>query len=142
MKRFFIDSNIFLRAIVKEDEKVYRECFDFLNRVEAGSIRAVSSNVVFAEVVWVLDSFYEMKKADIIRALQGMKSIKSLKLFDVFDFDLTLSDYSKFGVKYIDALIASIPEIQSRKMIVISYDRDFDKLGVARKEPSDILKSL
>lgn len=42
-------------------------------------------------------------------------------------------------VKFIDALLASIKEIKEKKWKVVSYDRDFDKLGVVRIEPKEII---
>lgn len=138
MKQYFIDSNILLRVIVRENEKSYRECFDFLQKVESGKIGAVTSNMVLAEVVWVLDSFYEMSKAKIVETLERMKGSRFFKLIDNFDFDLALNFYSRYGIKYVDAIIASNPNIQSKKWTIVSYDKDFDKLSVIRKEPSQI----
>ncbi|PIP57688.1 hypothetical protein COX03_01755 [Candidatus Woesebacteria bacterium CG22_combo_CG10-13_8_21_14_all_39_10] len=139
MKRYFIDSNIFLRVIAKENEKSFRECFDFLQKVENRKIDTVTSNVVLAEVVWVLDSFYKVSKTKIVEALERMKASRFFKLVDNFDFDLALASYSRYGIKYVDALIASNLDIRSKKWTIVSYDRDFDKLGIIRKEPSQII---
>jgi predicted nucleic acid-binding protein len=139
MKQYFIDSNVLLRVIVRDSEKSFRECFDFLQKVEGGKINAVTSNVVLAEVVWVLDSFYKMSKTKIVEALEKMRSSRFFKLVDNFDFDLALSFYSRYGIKYVDAIMASNHNIQSKKWTVVSYDKDFDKLGVIRKEPSQIV---
>ena len=138
MKRYFIDSNILLRVIARDSEKSFRECFDFLQKVESGKINAVTSNIVLAEVVWVLDSFYEMNKTKIAEALERMKGSRFFKLIDNYDFDLALSFYSRYGIKYVDAIIASNRDVQSKKWVIVSYDKDFDKLGVIRKEPSQI----
>jgi len=139
MKQYFIDSNIFLRVMVRENKKSFRESLDFLQKVESGKIEAVTSNIVLAEVVWVLDSFYEMSKAKIVEALERMKGSRFFKLVDNFDFDLALSLYSRYGTKYVDALIVSNPNIRSKKWAIVSYDKDFDKLGAIRKEPSQIV---
>jgi predicted nucleic-acid-binding protein len=42
--------------------------------------------------------------------------------------------------KWIDCLIASAPDIQSGETAVVSYDRDFDRLGVVRLEPGVALR--
>jgi len=44
---------------------------------------------------------------------------------------------AKYKVKYGDCLIATqIP----KGVTLVSYDKDFDKLGVGRKEPAELLK--
>ncbi len=55
-----------------------------------------------------------------------------------YDFKVALKIYAEKNVKFIDALIASIPQIQAKEWTVISYDRDFDKIGINRKEPMGI----
>ena len=46
--------------------------------------------------------------------------------------------YAGHSVKFIDALITSIPQIAGGDMIAVSYDKDFDKLNVKRKEPKEV----
>lgn len=142
MNVYFVDSNIFLRIIVREDKKSFSDCSAFLKDVETGKIRVFTSNIILAEVVWVLNSFYGLDKKRIVKALNGINAIKSLKLVDDFDFDCALNFYSKFGVKYIDSLIASIPGIFSKKWTVVSYDKDFDRLSVLRKEPGEVVRRI
>jgi len=46
--------------------------------------------------------------------------------------------YSSKNVKFIDAMIASVDQIVSGSWVVVSYDKDFDKLGVKRAEPGGL----
>ena len=135
---YFIDSNIFLRVIVEEDSKSFSECKELLQKVEGRKIRGFSSNIVMAEIVWVLSSYYKMKKLKVLEGLLGIRNLTTLKLIDKYQFDLALKLYSKFKVKFIDCLIASIPQIFSKTWPIISYDKDFDKLDVVRFEPGEV----
>jgi len=56
--------------------------------------------------------------------------------------NLAIEIYEKFPVKFIDALIVSNPKIFKKEITIISYDKDFDKLNVKRKEPKDVLKGI
>lgn len=136
---YFIDANIFLRIIVKENEKSFDDCSNLLQSVLKGEIKAVSSNIILAEIVWVLNSYYKLSKDKIVEALKRINSIGGLKLVDKFDSNLALEYFAQKSVKYIDCLIVSITEIDNRKWTIVSYDRDFDKIGVLRKEPRDIV---
>lgn len=41
--RYFIDTNIFLR-VLKEDNKTFKDCFDFLDMIRDGKIKAFTSD--------------------------------------------------------------------------------------------------
>lgn len=136
---YFIDSNIFLRILVKENEKVFKECFLILNLIRQNKIKAFTSTLVLSEIEWVLEGFYKFSKEEIIKGLYSILKLKNLKIIDKFNSGLAIEIYKKFPVKFIDALIASNPQIYQKKVIVISYDKDFDKINVIRKEPKQII---
>ena len=134
---YFIDTNIFLRALVKENEKTFKECYQFLKLVEERRLRALTSSLVLAEIEWVLGSFYKFEKTKVVQALGSVLSLKGLQIIDAINPRLALEIFREKNVKFIDALIASDPRIFKKEVIVVSYDRDFDKIGVLRKKPKE-----
>lgn len=134
----FIDTNIFLRVVVKDDRRKVADCETLIRSIIEGKIKAITSSLVLAELVWTCLSFYKISKFEVIKILRGVLSIKNLKIEDKFEPLSAIEYYTKYGVKFIDCLIASNPKAGSRKMKVISYDKDFDKLGVIRIEPDQI----
>ncbi len=139
---YFIDTNIFLRALHKENEKLFRESISLLTSIKENKIEAYTATVVLTEVVWTLSSFYKISKGKIIEGLTGIINLSGLKIMDQYNQLRALELYEKHSIKYIDALIASNEDIYTKKLIVVSYDRDFDKLKIIRKEPGEIIKSL
>ena len=139
---YFIDSNIFIRVLELENKKVFEECSRILDMVRRGEIKAFVSNLVLSEIVWVLGSSYKEGRRKIIKSLTGIRNLENLDVIDNFDTHKAIDLYSKHSVKFIDSLIASIPQINSKKMTVISYDKDFDKLGVSRIEPNHLINQL
>ncbi len=137
---YFIDTNIFLRVLVKEDEGVFKDCQKFLNLIRQNKIKASTSTIILSEIDWVLESFYKFPKEKVIEGLSSILKLKNLKITDRFNPDLAIEIYKNSLVKFIDALIASNPQIFQKKVIVVSYDKDFDKIGVKRKEPKEIIK--
>jgi predicted nucleic-acid-binding protein len=99
----------------------------------------VSSSLVLAEFAWTLKSYYQLNKEEIVEALQAVQGIRNLKFIDHQNVLLGNELYSMHPVKYIDALIASVPTLQDGSMAIISYDKDFDRLRVKRLEPSALL---
>ncbi len=140
---YFIDSNIFIRYFATEEgnSKVFEDCKNFIELLCDGRFKAVTSHLVFAEVVWVLGKVYKVDKKDILQILKFLSTISNLKMIDKFQTDLSNKFYIEKNVKYIDSLIASVPEIQKKKWVVVSYDKDFDKLKVLRKEPEQVAVS-
>ena len=139
MKKYFLDSNIFLRVFTGDDSRMLGECQALLEGIKKGKINAVTSSVVLSEIVWTLGSFYKFPKAKVVEAIKSIISISRLKIEDDYSMLTALEIYENNAVKFIDSLIASNHMIFSRGWVVISYDKDFDKLGVIRKEPSQIV---
>lgn len=138
MLKYFIDTNIFLRTLIEEDKDSFKACFNFLQKLKTNQIKGVTSNIVLSEIVWTLLSYYKFSKSEVIKALSGVLNLRGLGIVDKFQPDLAISLYETKGVKFVDALIASNPDIFEKKWIVISYDQDFDKMDIKRMEPGKI----
>lgn len=137
---YFIDTNIFLRTLLRDEEEKFRDCLEFLNKVKRGEIKVFTSILILAEINWTLLRFYKFPKEKVIEGLNSIIKLKNLKIINKFNANLAMETYEKFPIKFIDALISSNPQIYQKKVIVVSYDKDFDKIKIIRKEPKQILK--
>lgn len=137
---YFIDTNIFLRTLINDNENFFKECVGFLELVKNGKIKAQTSCLVLSEVSWTLSSFYNSGKDKVVESLYSIINLKNLKFNEKFNSNFGVQIYEQNNIKLTDAFIASHSKIQSKEMIVVSYDKDFDKLGVIRKEPGEIIK--
>ena len=135
---YFVDTNVFLRVLVRDEEKSYRECINFLQKVKEGRLKAYTSSLVLAETHWTLASFYQFSKEKIIEALWSIISLRKLKIVDEHNLLAALNFYETNTVKFIDALTASQSLVLKKGAVVVSYDKDFDKLDIPRKEPGEI----
>ncbi|MBI3379420.1 PIN domain-containing protein [Candidatus Gottesmanbacteria bacterium] len=138
--QYFIDTNIFLRSLYKENPKIFNECVDFIKAIKEKRLDAYTGTIILTEVVYTLKSFYNFEKYKIIQGLQGIINISGLKILDNYNQLLALDLYEKYSIKYVDALIASMSEVYDKEMIVVSYDRDFDKLPILAFTPGEVLK--
>ncbi|MFH1602172.1 MAG: PIN domain-containing protein [Candidatus Shapirobacteria bacterium] len=139
--KYFIDTNIFLRVLIKENEAVFNDCLRFLQKVKAGKIKAITASLVLAEIAWALSSYYEFAPRKVALSVRGILNLKGLNIMDKYDHLLALQLFESKKVKYIDALLASIKEIQTGKWTIVSYDKDFDKLKIKRLEPKKIISA-
>ena len=137
--RYFIDTNIFLRTLIKENKKTFDECFKLLSEIKIGNLKASTSHVVLAELVWTLSSYYGFSKEKVVTAVKSVVNLRGLQFIDGYQAHMSLELYEKKPVKFIDALIASIKTIREKTWVVVSYDKDFDKMGISRKEPGELV---
>lgn len=138
--RYFLDTNIFIRFLVseKENKRLFEECHKFLINVRNGQIKTITTSFVFAELVWVCSKFYNFPKIKIAQALKALSSIGIRFVDDYCNINQAIYLFENYNVKFTDCLIASC--INDKKdVILISYDKDFDKLGVKRKEPGKVV---
>lgn len=139
---FFLDANIFLRVLTGDDKKQFDECLKLLGLLKRNKIEAYTNTVVLAEIAWTLTSFYGITRKKVIDGIKSIINIRGLKIIDAYNHLKALDLYEKYSVKFIDALIASGNDVINRKNVIVSYDRDFDKLPVIRQEPKAILKEI
>lgn len=132
---YFIDTNIFLRTLIKEDETQFERCKKFLQQVKENKIEAYTNTLVLAEIVWTLSSYYQFKKDQVVGAVRSVLNLRGLKIIDSYNHLIALELYEKHQVKYIDAVIASDAGVSSKKAQIVTYDQDFTKLGVLSKTP-------
>lgn len=129
MQKSLIDTNLIIRFLTSDDSEKAINVEELLK----GAGKKVLLDVVVAEIVWVLKSYYKLDKADIvdkIRALIHVKTIScSRKLLDA-----SINAWEKNNISYIDAYL--VAHAQQRDLTIYSYDERFDKVdGVNRKEP-------
>lgn len=139
---YLIDSNIFLRVFVRSNEQMSQECTSLIHAITEERLEAYIPLLVAIEVQFVLDSFYRFEKHQVIEAMKSMIATNNLQQVDDLSFELAIELFDAKNVKFTDCLLASSKRIQEGKAAIVSYDRDFDKLGIRRLDPHDVLKKI
>jgi uncharacterized protein len=135
--KYFLDTNIFLRFLVADNQKAHEACSTLFLLIEEKKVKVATSALVFAEIVWVLQSFYRFPKAEVHNALKAFTALP-LSYEDKTNVSVAINLHASHAVKFVDALLASHPSLQNGKMTIVSYDKDFDSLRVRRIEPQDM----
>lgn len=139
---YLLDSNIFLRVFVKSDLQASQDCSMVLRAITENRIVAHIPHLVAIEVQFVLDSFYRFEKYQVIEAMKSMIATSNLHWRDDLSLPVAIQLFEEHNVKFVDCMLASSKFVQEEKASILSYDHDFDKLGVHRVEPRDLLKQL
>ncbi len=137
--RYFIDSNIFLRIIAKDSQVKLRECETLVIKISQNKINASTSSLVLTEVVWTCLKGYKLMRNEVKEVIKSITGIKNLRFEDKMKVSTAAEMFDKHNIKFADCLIASHPKMVQGDMIIVSYDRDFDKLGIKRLEPAEVI---
>jgi predicted nucleic acid-binding protein len=69
VKRLWLDANVILRFVTKDPPALAARAARLMAKAEQGEVSLYLSTLVLAEVVWVLQSFYQYSIAEIARVL-------------------------------------------------------------------------
>ena len=133
----FLDTNILLRYLTRDDEDKAQRTFNLLLKVERGEERITTSSLVIFETIYTLQSFYKVPRRTIKELLLPIIALKNLQLSgkDVYyrAFDL----YIDKNISFTDAYNAAYM-IDEEITYVYSWNKDFDKIeGITRLEPEE-----
>jgi len=135
MRRRFVDTNVFLRFLTKDDPAMFERCRDLFRKGIEGEVILVTSGMVIAELIWTLLSYYKVPKAEVV---EKMAVIIGTKGIDIPDRDIIAESLILFGRKNVDYIDAYNAMLMKRHRLeeIYSYDRDFEEIeSVKRLEP-------
>lgn len=126
-KLLCLDTNILTRFFLADHPTLSLKAKDIFLRAQKGEIRIYLDEVVVAEIVWLLSSFYKLEKEKIAQQLLELVSqtwvINPRKKLIM----QTLEFYSKSNLHYIDCWIYSVSREISGKLT--TFDRKLEKLS-------------
>ncbi len=133
----FIDTNIFLRFLTKDDPVKAARCRKLLQNATEGDLKLYTTDLVVAELIWVLQSpkTYNLSPSEIFEIIIPLFTIKNL-YFPCKNVFLDIMELFKTeNIDFIDAYNSVI--MRGQKIgAIYSYDKHFDQLpDVLRQEP-------
>ena len=130
-----VDANVILRFLTDEPRALADRAASLFRAVDAGECAVILEDVVLAEVVWTLASFYAMAKQEIADALLRLLGSDGIRSIDKETLQLALVLFHEKNLDFADALLAA----RARHMgdaALYSFDRDFDRVpGLTRYVP-------
>ena len=99
----FVDTNVFLRFFVRDVESFYHKARELFEKAENGEIKLETSDLVIAEIVWVLESYYGFSKAEIKEVIDTILETKNIKTANHERIKEAISLYASGKMDFIDA---------------------------------------
>lgn len=143
MKKVYFDTNFLLRFYLDDIPAQALKAKSMVQAAREGAILLVTDLIVICEMVWVLDSFYDLEKEVITEKISNLYQTPGVVVFNGDVLPDALSIYVGKNIDFTDAIVAS-----SAAKNHIEYLASFDKkhmkrlldLGIKRIEsPEEIL---
>ncbi len=124
-KRRLVDTNLIVRHLVQDDPRHAEIAGRLIEACDRGELILVGLPAVVAECVFVLESFYELPRADIARVMAALLSSPGIELADLTIHLDALNRYARTQVHFVDCTIAATAALNS--LPVATFDRDYKK---------------
>jgi predicted nucleic acid-binding protein len=111
MENEFVDTNVFLRYLTKDDPSKYERCREMFKKALEGDITLSTSGMVIAELIWTLLSYYKVPKAEVIEKVSVILGTENLFVPDKDVLADALVLYARKNIDFIDAYNAVLMKI-------------------------------
>lgn len=126
MREITLDSNVFIRLVTQDIQDQYERAKEIFGDIEKEEVIAYVSILVVNEVIWILENYYKMKRADYIPQLLNLIYLSNLNIIEAKK-DLIISCLKKMQSKKFDFTDVYLSQITEKEKF-FSFDQDFDKL--------------
>ena len=126
MKKLFVDTNIFLRFILKDNLRQAEKVKDLFKAAEGKKVVLKTNVLVIAEFAWTLKSFYKFSKKKICNRIKKILQLDFIQIDEKDSVLEAINIFEKKNVDFIDCL--NFVFAKDRQLKIASFDRDFDKL--------------
>jgi len=120
----FVDTNLFVRYLTNDDKHKAEAVEKLLLKAKSGEIKLVTSDIVIAELVWVLISFYEQGTEVVADLLRGILNTEGLKVDNSDIIEGALEIFEETNIDFIDAYIISYMRLKKMD-ILYSYNKKY-----------------
>jgi predicted nucleic acid-binding protein len=130
MSKNLLDTNLIIRFLVNDDPKK-------VNRVEKLLVDKNNTNIlldtVVAEIIWVLNSYYTLRKSEVIEKIEALIHLDTIDCNAVL-INKALSIWKENNISYIDSYLAAFANLGN--IPLLSYDDKLKTINeITVKEP-------
>ncbi len=129
-----LDTNVLIRFLTSDKTEKFRGVYALFESLEQGDLRVELKLIVLFQVVFVLKSFYSVPREDIAAGMLGVLEYKGIIVKEKKIVRRTIELWRDSKLDIVDCYLVACLE-GDRQNILYSYDRDFDKFKINRKEP-------
>ena len=122
-----IDTNVVLRYLLRDDERLYQRAREFFQRVREAQEGAYFPGAVIAECIYVLDKRYGVERDQIAARLLELVAFRGVDAQNRSLLQAALGLYRSHKLDFVDVLVAATA--RGRAWRVFTFDRDLERLA-------------
>lgn len=128
MNTVWIDTNVFVRLLTRDDEKLYVKAKQIYKAFESGESKGVVSLLVVNEVLWVLGNYYELERDVFVDNFSKLLAISSIEIHEIKKDALMkiLKYYRDTRFDFTDIYLRYMAKIED----IVSFDKDISRIGI------------
>lgn len=135
----FVDTNVFLRYLTNDVPKQADEVHQLFLAAKQGTILLVTTAMVVAEIVWTLESYYQLAASDVRDQILAILNTDGLEVENSGMILQAITDHVDLNVDFIDAYCAEW--LLSKNLdVVCTFDtQHFNRLpGIVARSPDTV----
>ena len=125
----FVDTNVFLRFFIRDVEPFYHKARELFEKAEKGAMKLETSDLVIAEIVWVLESYYAFSRAEIQRVIDTILETRNIKVANQSRITEAVRHYSSGKIDFIDAYNIAYMKAKKYSKIATFDIKHFKNIG-------------
>lgn len=136
MKTCFVDTKLFIRYLTDDDPVKADRVERLLDSAGRGDVRLVTTELVIAETVWVLESGYGLAKCDVAPMIRAILATSGLDVLNGALVSKAVEYYESKNVDFVDGYIAAVMEKNNINELFSFDKKHIGRLPhISRKEP-------
>lgn len=124
-----IDTNVLVRVLIDEPSETAQ--ITAARALVASAQNVFVSQVVLVETVWVLESAYQMPKAEVLKALDHLVANAAFSLDEEARCSAAVRLFQQSNADFADCLI--LTTCRARGLELHTFDKRLSKLGGAQR---------
>lgn len=102
-----LDTNILVRLLVNDDQAQTQIVYDLFKKAEIEKEIFYISHLVILELIWVLDSVYEINRTNLVEAIHQLTLMPLLQFEDLTIINKFVQESKKTNIDLADLMIAT-----------------------------------
>lgn len=128
----FVDTTVLVRHLTGDPPAQARRATRFLQQAD----ELLLTDLIFAEVAYVLESFYELGRSQVARTLRAILAFPAVRVLDGELLHRAVEVYEVDRLDFADACLVAGAE-RTGIGVIASFDRSIDRVATVRRvEPA------
>jgi predicted nucleic acid-binding protein len=126
MTKYFVDTNVFLRFLLKDNKNYFNKAKKYLTLAKEKKIVLILIPQVLFEIDYVLKGVYSISKKERVAILSNLVKSPALAVENRKLLIEVVEKYEKLNIDLFDIYLWTIAHQQKAK--ILSFDKDFKKI--------------